>query len=157
MEDSVKQKETDTQQFEDWFIEYEDATYRARQEAEKARDYYDGNQLSQEELEALRDRGQPPIKFNRIRKKIEWLKGLEVKQRTDPKAFPRTPAHVEGAEAATDAIRYVCDNQDWDEQRSNAHESLLIEGYCAVEVVHEPLPDGEVEIKINQAPIQGRC
>ena len=52
------------------------------------------------------------MRYNRIRRKIEWLKGLEVKQRTDPKAFPRTPKHVDGAESATDAIRYVCDDQE---------------------------------------------
>ncbi len=139
-------------QLEDWFIEYEDATYTARQEAERARDYYDGNQLSAEELGELKKRKQPPIKFNRIRRKIEWLKGLEVKQRTDPKAFPRTPHHADGAEAATDAIRYVCDRQDWDETRSECYDNFLIEGYCGAELIHEQLPNGEVEIVINHYP-----
>ena len=93
---------------EQWFVAAEDATVKARRESERARDYVDGNQLSAEEIAELKRRGQPPVVVNRIRRKIEWLKGLEVKQRTDPKAFPRTPQHQADAEAVTDAIRYVC-------------------------------------------------
>ncbi|AUR11202.1 hypothetical protein PhaeoP48_01205 [Phaeobacter inhibens] len=137
---------------EQWFEAYESATSSARTEAERARDYVDGNQLSEEEISALKKRGQPPVKYNRIRRKVEWLKGLEVKQRTDPKAFPRSPQHQEGAEAATDAIRYVCDNQDWDYTRSEVYDNFLVEGYGAAEVVHKQNRKGEVEVVINQYP-----
>lgn len=135
-----------------WFEEYETATNSARNEAERARDYYDGNQLTAEEIAVLKKRGQPPVKFNRIRRKVELLKGLEVKSRTDPKAFPRTPKHQEGAGAATDAIRYVCDNQDWDHIRSAVYDNFLVEGYGGAEVVHEQRRDGSVEIVVNHYP-----
>lgn len=147
MENSI-----DVSTLEDWFIQYEDATLSARTEGERARDYYDGNQLSAEELKALADRGQPPIKYNRIRRKIEWLKGLEVKQRTDPKAFPRTPQHQQGAESVTDAIRYVCDKEDWDETRSDCYDNFLVEGFMGAEIVHEENARGEIDVKINHYP-----
>jgi hypothetical protein len=137
---------------EQWFTEYEDATLTARTEGERARDYYDGNQLTREEIATLAKRGQPPVRYNRIRRKIEWLKGLEVKQRTDPKAFPRTPKHVEGAESVTDAIRYVCDDQDWDEIRSDCYDNFLIEGFMGAEIIHEQNAKGEVDVKINHYP-----
>lgn len=137
---------------EQWFEAYESATSSARQEAERARDYRDGIQLTAEETSELKKRGQPPVVFNRIRSKIEWLKGLEVKQRTDPKAFPREPKHAEGAEAATDAIRFVCDNQDWDRVRSEFYDNFLIEGYGGVEVIHERNSRGEIDIVINHYP-----
>jgi len=143
---------TDVATFEGWFTEYEDATIAARTEGERARDYFDGNQLTAAEIAELAKRGQPPVRYNRIRRKIEWLKGLEVKQRTDPKAFPRTPKHVKGAESITDAIRFVCDDQDWDGIRSDCYDNFLIEGFMGAEVIHEQSDDGTIDVKINHYP-----
>lgn len=142
----------DVSALEQWFTAYEDATQSARIEGERARDYVDGNQLTSEEIAELKRRGQPPVKYNRIRRKIEWLKGLEVKQRTDPKAFPRTPQHAQGAESVTDAIRYVCDAQDWDETRSEVYDDFLVEGVGGAEVVHNQKENGEVDVIINHYP-----
>lgn len=139
-------------QFETWFSDAEDATTDARAEAERARDYVDGIQLTSEEITELKERGQPPVVINRIRRKIEWLRGLEVKQRTDPKAFPRTPQHQEDAESVTDAIRYVCDNQDWDGIRSDVYSDFLVEGFGGCEVTHKQNRKGEVDIVINHYP-----
>jgi hypothetical protein len=41
------------------------------------------------------------------------LCGLERRARTDPKAFPRTPAEDDRADAATQALRYVADDNDY--------------------------------------------
>lgn len=155
MENSMKPADN-LATLENWFTEAEDASIDARDEGERARDYLDGNQLTSEEVQELRRRGQPPVVINRIRRKIEWLLGLEIKQRTDPRAFPRTPEHEQAAEAATDGIRYVCDNVDWDQARTAAYENMLVEGYGGVEVIHRTKnrKDGsqEVEIEINQYP-----
>ena len=70
--------------------------------------------------------------YNRIRRKVDFLSGLERQQRKDPKAFPRTPKDEGAANAATDAIRYACDNVNWDEVRSAAFDDLQVEGTCAV-------------------------
>ena len=142
----------DPSRLEAWFQAAEDATVDARQESERARDYKNGIQLTSSERQALKDRGQPPVVINRIRRKIEWLKGLEIKQRTDPKAFPRTPKHQADAESVTDAIRYVCDDQDWDMKRSEVYDNFLVEGYGGVEVVHEQNKRGEIDVVINVYP-----
>ena len=68
----------------------EEASQAGRREAERARDYYDGKQLTDEERKALRRRKQPPVIINRIQRKIDYLRGLERQNRTDPKAYPRT-------------------------------------------------------------------
>lgn len=141
-----------TTRLEDQFRAYESATYDARQEGERARDYNNGVQLTSEEVATLKARGQPPVVNNRIRPKVEWLKGLEVKQRTDPKAFPRSPEHTEGAESATDAIRYVCDNANWDEIRSLVYDEFLVEGFSGCEIVHKMNARGEVDIQVNHYP-----
>lgn len=147
MENSV-----DTEQFERWFRASEDAHCNAQTEATRARDYVDGNQLTTEERNTLQKRGQPPVVSNRIRKKINWLKGLEIKQRTDPKAFPRTPQHEQDAESVTDAIRYVCDDQNWDQKRTDVYDNMLIEGFGGVEIIHQQNAKGEVDVVINHYP-----
>ena len=114
--------------------------------AARCRDYYDGNQLTSDEITELRKRKQPPIVINRVRRKIDWLRGLEMQSRTDPKAFPRTPQHQQGADAITDALRYSADNADLDRKASAAWDNLLIEGIGAVEVVHSPGPNPDVVI-----------
>lgn len=153
MENQLKTRGVDIARLQNWFIASEDATIDSRKEGERARDYVDGHQLTEAEIAELKARGQPPVVINRVRRKIEWLKGLEVKSRTDPRAFPRTPQHQQGAEAATDAIRYVCDNADFDRIRSDVYENMLVEGYGGAEVIHDLKPPAaEPEITINHYP-----
>lgn len=78
--------------------------------------------------------------------------GLEIKQRTDPKAFPRTPQHQQDAESITDAIRYVCDKEDWDHTRSEVYDNFLVEGFGGCEVIHKQNKRGEVDVIINGYP-----
>ncbi len=110
----------------------------ARGDSERARDYYDGKQLTANEVAELKRRLQPPVVFNRIQPKIDFLLGSERRQRTDPKAFPRTPNHDEAADAATDGIRYVQDNNGFDVISSDVFENGLIEGTGGVSVEVDP-------------------
>jgi hypothetical protein len=114
--------------------------------AAKCRDYYDGKQLTAEEIAEMTRRKQPPTVINRVRRKVDWLRGLEMQSRTDPRAFPRTPQHEQGADAITDAIRYVCDDTDLDRKTSMAWDNLMIEGIGAVEVIHKDGPKPDVVI-----------
>ena len=157
MENSVTDRE-DTKSgdylalYETWFEAAQQANRDAAEEANRARDYVDGRQLTDKEVAELRKRGQPDIVINRIRRKVEFLKGLEIRTRTDPKAFPRSPEHEQGAEAATDSIRFVCENQDWDQKRTAVYDNMLTEGYGGVEVIHQQMKDGQTEVVINQYP-----
>ncbi len=83
------------------------------EEQRNARHYYHGDQLTTGQLTTLQKRGQPPTIRNKIDRKINGIVGLLERQRQDPKAFPRTPKHEDGAEIATSAIRYTCDTQNW--------------------------------------------
>lgn len=126
----------------------EDASQDARFEAEKARDYYDGRQLTDEQIKALQRRKQPIVIENLIGPKVDYLCGLERQSRTDPKAFPRTAKHDKDAEAATDAIRYVCDNQDFPVKRSQVFQHMLVEGFGGVEIGAE-MVRGQPEVTIK--------
>lgn len=121
---------TMVQQFES----AEDTTRNARAKSEKCRDYFDDKQLTADEEAELKKRGQPPVVFNEIKPKVKTMLGLEKQTRKDPKAFPRNPDDEDAARAGTDAIRYVCDDSQWDDKRSAAAKNLAIEGTTAVKV-----------------------
>jgi hypothetical protein len=116
------------------FEESEEASYEARELAERDRRYVDSDQLDEKELKELEKRGQPAVIINRIKRKIDFLVGLEKQQRTRPRALPRTPAHEQDAEACTDALNYVIDDTDFKMTRSAVWRNMLIEGTGAVEV-----------------------
>lgn len=113
-----------------------------RRESEKARDYYDGKQLTEAQIAALNKRKQPIVIENLIQPKVDYLCGLERQTRTDPKAYARTAVHEDDANAVTDALRYVADDQDFDIKRSHVFQNMLIEGYGGVEITAKQTRDG---------------
>lgn len=129
-----------------YFEDAEEATESARKLSERDRDYYDGKQYTAAELKVLRDRGQPDIVINRIQPKVNYLLGYEAANRTDPRAFPRTPQDQDASEAATDGLRYVKDATDLDQLFSNAWENIIVEGFGGLELTIEPKQDGTNEI-----------
>jgi len=129
----------------------EDSTREARDLSERCRDYFDGKQLTADEETALNKRGQPPVVFNEIAPKVKTLQGLEKQTRKDPKAFPRNPADQAAADAATDAIRFVCDASNWDDKRSAAGRNLIVEGTGAVFVGVKQTRDG-IDPDIRKLP-----
>ena len=112
----------------------EEVTLDARKLSERDRDYFDERQLTAEEENTLKKRGQPVVIRNMIKRKVNAMLGLEKQTRKDPKAFPRNPDDEQSAKAATDALRYVCDNSRWDDLRSQCAKELAIEGTCAVKI-----------------------
>lgn len=134
-----------------WFEASEEASQSGRRESEQARDYYDGKQLTEEERRVLRKRKQPEVVINRIKRKIDFLRGLERQSRTDPVAYPRTFVHADEAQAATDALRYVADDQLIDMKRSQVWDNMLVEGFGGVEVSVERGRQG-VDVKVTRIP-----
>ena len=133
------------------FEDAEQETRAEREAAERDRDYYDGKQLSEAEREALRQRRQPEVISNRIAPKVDALLGHERRMRTDPRAYPRTPKHEDEAQSATDAIRFVCDENKYSLIRSEAAGDLFIEGIGAVSVAVR-LVRGAREVSISHIP-----
>ncbi len=128
-----------------WVEDFETLTEDARKASERDRDYYDNKQLTAEEKQQLNDRGQPDVVFNVIQPKIDYLLGFEASTRTDPRAYPRTPADEDAAEAVTDALRFIEDENELDQKFSASWEYLLIEGYGGVELVLKDEEAGEFE------------
>lgn len=144
MENSLTTQQTMHTKLVQWFEASEDSTREARTTSEKCRDYYDGDQYTPEETAALKKRKQPVIVVNRIKPKINTLKGMEAKSRTNPKALPRNMGFdEEAAEACQDAIRYVLDENDADALFSECFDELCVEGTEGVEVTVTPDPKSQ--------------
>ncbi len=131
----------------EYFEDAEEATRDARLKSEQCRDYYDNKQLTAEVITTLNNRNQPPVVNNLIQPKVDFMLGAELEARTDPKAFPRTPLHDEGANAATDAIRFVLDNNVFDPKASDVFENMLVEGTGGV-AVEAKVKGNKIEIDI---------
>ncbi len=134
-----------------WFEESEDMTLDARKLAERDRDYYDGQQWTRAELDILAKRGQPALTINYIKRKVEYLRGFERRLRSDPKAFPRTPQEEQLSDAATDSLRFVADQNDFDVIRSDVFEDMMIEGFGGADVTVRPARDG-YDVDITRVP-----
>lgn len=131
------------------FEESEEATYEARQLAERDRDYVDNKQLTAAEEEALAKRGQPAVVVNRIKGKIEFLTGIEIERRIDPKAFPRTPQHANDADGASQALKYATDIERFDAKRSRVWKNLIVEGAGGYDVQVKPSAGG-IDVSIRR-------
>ena len=151
-----KKKETQTEtsidhgRLVDWIAEFDDQTINSREQAEKCRNYYDGRQWTESEARALEKRKQAATVINRIKPKMDGLMGMERANRTTAKSYPRTPKHEQAADAATEAIRFVLDDNAYPQKRSSAWDNMLVEGTGGLEVVVKT--KGDLKITINQIP-----
>ena len=115
----VEQTAVDLPQLIKWFDEYSWTSAVERDLAEKCEDYRDGAQWTQDEREELERRGQPPTVVNRIWPKVNTIVGYEIRGRSVPRARPiptdgwdssQMPFAEESADAVSDALRSVCDD-----------------------------------------------
>lgn len=132
-----------------WFEEAESLTYDARKLQDRDDDYYNGNQITAEVRAELKKRKQPVIVNNLIKPEIDYLAGVEKSQRVDPKAYPRTPDDAPAAFAATQGLRFVVDDNIYDNLRSMAWKGLLKPGVTAAKVGAKEGREGmDPEIKV---------
>lgn len=126
--------------------EFLTVTEPARWLSERDRDYKDNKQWSAEQIAALAQRKQAPVVDNRIKPKVEGLKGLLIQRRTDPKAYARTKSHEESSEAVTDALRYVNDDANIDALELEVFDNVIVEGYGGA-IVDIKLRGQEIEVE----------
>jgi len=131
------------------YLDYLSTKREEIEEQQEARRYRHGVQWTAAQIKALRERKQPITTFNRIGRKIDGVVGLVEQLRQDPKAFPRTPKHEEGAELATAVLRYVLDQQDWKAKSPIAADRSAQDGIGGVELNIVPGDRGDPEIELD--------
>lgn len=127
-----------------WFRAWETNKAAEIKEARTARQYYHDKQWTEEESQRLKARGQQDTVRNRIKRKVDFLVGVEQRLRRDPKAYPRTPKHEKDADIATAALRYACDRSRWERVSSEAMHSGLVPG---IGVVFVGIEDGDPKFR----------
>lgn len=153
MADSVKAGKDEgpsNRQFVDWYETFHEQSQEWRERWLEDRWFYHNKQWTDEEARALDKRGQPANVYNEIKPVVDFLVGLEKQQRTDPRAYPRTPLHEQDAEAATDALRFISDREEYDEKRSGLWFDMLTVGFGGLELVPVQKPSGEIELELAQ-------
>lgn len=131
-----------------WVNEADDGTVESRKLSEKARDYYDSKQWTAAEEKKLALQKQAATVRNRIKPKMDGLMGMERSNRTTAKALARTPKHAAAAQAATESVRFVLQDNTYNNSRSSAWENLLIEGTCGIEAIVKKVK-GKIKIALN--------
>ena len=119
-------------------------------EKKQARRYRHGSHYTDTQIRALNLRKQPVVTYNRVGRKIDGIVGLVEKLRQDPKAFPRTPKHEQGAELSTAVLNFVLDQQDWKSKSPIAAECGATDGIGGLEInLLKGKQEGDYEIEFD--------
>lgn len=136
------------------FARAEEACVEARKLAHRDRDWHDNfndSQWSDDEKKVLDARRQPIVTSNRIKRKVGFICGMEQRQRSDPKAFPRNPEDANTADIVTQVLDFIETETRFDNIASQAFRDMAIEGIQACEVI---VKNGD-QIEVNQLQYDG--
>ena len=129
--------------------DYASAKDAEGREMVESRHYYHGDQWTKKELSVLQKRRQAPTTENMIVKKVNGVVGLIERLRQDPKAYPRTPKHEEGADLATATLRYVLDSNDWKSKSSRIAGGGAVDGISGIEFDLVPGDEGDPSLEMH--------
>jgi len=123
-------------------------------EQKNARRYYHGAHWTDAQIKELNKRKQPVVTFNRIARKLNGVVGLIDRLKQDPKAYPRTPKHQEGAELATAVIRAVLDIGNWNAKAPEVALDAAVEGLSGIVIeLGEQDQQGNYDVDFNPVEV----
>ena len=111
-----------------------------RSEANKAHDYYDGNQLDRETIDAMQEKGLPTVVINLCKPTIDAVLGMEVKTRTDWVVKAETEEQFDMAKALTIKLKEAEKASRADRACADAYGAQVKGGIGWVEVGRERDP-----------------
>lgn len=126
-------------QLERWLDEIRDQP-SWRREADKACDYYDGNQLDAETLARLDEKGLGPLVTNLIQPTVNAVLGMEAKTRTDWRVGADDDRYQDVAEALSAKMHETEREAQADTATSDAYAGQIKAGFGVVEVSRNSNP-----------------
>lgn len=111
-----------------------------RREADKACDYYDGNQLDADTLAQLDDKGLGPLTTNLIQPTVNAVLGMEAKTRTDWRVGGDDDQYQDVAEALSAKMHEAEREAQADVATSDAYAGQIKAGFGVVEVSRNSNP-----------------
>lgn len=118
----------------------------AIQNSDKARRYYDGDQITPAMRRKLKAAKQPETIRNRIAPGVDGILGLIEQSKVDPRAYPRNPQDEEATDVATKCLQYVADKNRFHKIKLDCADNHCVEGIAAAIVQ----VDDDGEVKINR-------
>ena len=100
-------------------------------------------------MQVLKNRGQPAVIFNVIHPKYNAVVGITERLRQDPKCYPRTPQHQQGADLATAVLRYALDSNDWKGKHPRIARFGAVDAIGGVEYDLEQGDRGDPEVRMH--------
>lgn len=120
-------------------------------EAQEADRYFHSVQWDDAELSVLRDRNQPAVTFNRIKRKVNTVCGILERARQDPKAYPikPSPGAEDGAELATKVLRHMI-GWNWVDLSSTVARKCAVRAIAGIEFVLVTGENGDPDIEMDE-------
>ncbi len=134
-----------------WWQAERDVQAFNRNEMAVDEDFYDGLQWSDEDAQALMERGQAPLVYNHIKPTVNWLLGTERRTRTDGVVLPRSDDDEEGAQVKSKLLKYLSDVNRLPFSRSRAWEDCVTAGVGWLEDVISTDPSQEMLLSRSES------
>lgn len=112
----------------EWFFFERERQSLNRLEMAMDADFYDNIQWTQEDAQALRERGQMPLVYNEVAPMVDWIIGTERRTRVDWSVLPRTENDVQIADIKTKVLKFVSDVNHVAFNRSRAFADAIKSG-----------------------------
>lgn len=127
-----------------------DHSSRWRKDAREDFRFYAGDQWTDDERAVLEDQQRPPVVFNRAAVFIDAVSGYEVNNRQEIKYYPREQGDIGPSEVLTNAVQWVYDNTDGEDEESDAFRDAAIAGMGWTERRLDDSDNPEYDIKIDR-------
>ena len=144
--DEEKEQFLDVRKLRTQFLDYLQTKVDEIEEQKESRRYFHSAQYSPEQINTLRRRRQPPLTWNRVSRKISQIVGVVERGRSDPRALPRHVRSEQGADLATQVIRYVLEGNDFKGIDPWCLLQAGIDGVAGVQLVLTKDDKGQIDI-----------
>lgn len=115
-------------------------------------DFYDNDQISEQDRLIYELRNQEPKVYNHIKPTVDWLLGSERRTRSDWNILPRSENDVQTALVKTKLVKYVEDINNARFARSAAFEDMVKSGEGWLRVGLERDSEGDLRVTIKHEP-----
>lgn len=139
-----------------WF---RDADDHRKDWAEEARMLYDmvaGRQYTDDEMAELEEQLRAVIAFNRMQPMVSAVKGHQINNRQEARFLPREMGDVQVSELLTGAAKWVDDECDAEDEKSDVFEDLIITGmgWSETYITYDEELDGKVHSAERISPLE---
>ncbi|WP_421565580.1 portal protein [Ochrobactrum sp. EDr1-4] len=137
-------KDSLSQKLKNWYKQDIQHTLEWRKEAREDYAFYNGDQWSEADTNALREQGRPVMTFNRVAPLVNAVVGSEINNRREVRYIPREIGDAEANELLTSAAEWFRDQAGAEDEDSDAFEDSVIcgMGWTDTRLDFELEPDG---------------